>query len=356
MLTAAVLGFALFLSPVQQPVPQPTEPATLLPLKVGGKVLPHVQGHSHQWPGVYFETQAKGPVVSLAFHDFNSNFNVLVDGKPLLIVKKPGATQVNISLPEGSHTVRVEKRSETQYGTGQFLGFVGWPGTPAAPLVRQIEFIGDSLTVGYGNTSPYSDCTPEDIFETTDAQQGFGPIVAKTFNADYQINAFSGLGMVRNYGGFEHPKYRLPMLYPRALFDDPTPAPRNGWAPQVIVIGIGGNDFSTPVKPEEPWKNEAGLQADFEATYIRFVKDVRKANPGAFLILTSPEERDGYSQGTTAVSEALKAGGETKIARLTIPPTVSDGCNGHPNTRDDANIANMFIAWLETHPEVWQGK
>ncbi|EGF90815.1 lipolytic enzyme, G-D-S-L [Asticcacaulis biprosthecium C19] len=355
MLIAALMSLAM-LSPVQQSIPQPTEPAVLLPMKVVGKVLPHAQGYSHQWPGVYFETQAKGPVISLAFQDDNSNFNVVVDGKPLLIVKKPGATQVNISLPEGSHTVRVEKRSETQYATGQFLGFVGWPGTPAAALTRQIEFVGDSLTVGYGNTSPYSDCTPEDIFETTDAQQGFGPIIAKHFTADYQINAFSGLGMVRNYGGFEHPKYRMPMLYPRALFDDPTPAPRDGWMPQVMVIGIGGNDFSTPVAAGEPWKDEAALQADYEKTYVRFVKNLRKTNPDAFLILTSPDERNGYTQGTTAVYEALKADGETKIARLTIPPTVSDGCNGHPNTRDDANIAKMFIAWLEAHPEVWQGK
>ncbi|ESQ87230.1 hypothetical protein ABAC460_20895 [Asticcacaulis sp. AC460] len=335
------------------------QPAGFLPLKVGGKVRHDPQGYSYQWPGVYFETQVSGPGVTLIFNDTANNFNVLVDGRIVMILKKPGFGGTTVSLPQGgTHTVRVEKRSETQYATGQFLGFIAplAQGTPPAPLSRQIEFIGDSLTVGYGNTSPYSDCTAEDIFETTDAQQGFGPIIAKQFKADYQVNAFSGLGMVRNYGGFEHPKYHMPMLYPRALFDEATPAPRDGWAPQVIVIGIGGNDFSTPVAAGEPWKDQAALQADYEKTYIQFVKDVRKANPKAFLILTSPEERGGYTEGTTAVYNALKAGGETKIARLTIPPTVSDGCNGHPNTRDDANIAKMFIAWFESHPEVWQGK
>ena len=42
------------------------------------------------------------------------------------------------------------------------------------------------------------------------------------------------------------------MLYPRALFDDPTPDD-TPWEPQIIVIGIGGNDFSSPIRPDEPW-------------------------------------------------------------------------------------------------------
>ena len=358
MKAAIVIGTALF--GLTTSACQATPDTYPLPVHVGGKVAYDATGYSYQWPGIYFESRFHGTQATVGFDDPNANYNLILDGKLLAIVMKPGKQPVPVIAPtDGDHTLRIEKRSETQYATGHFLGFFvsdKAAALPAPSYAREIEFIGDSLTVGYGNTSQYTQCSPEEIFQTTDAQQGFGPTIAKHYKADYQINAFSGLGMVRNYGGFEHPKYHMPMLYPRAIYDDATPTPRKDWAPQVIVVGIGGNDFSTPVGATEPWKDEAGLLADYEATYVTFIKGVRLDNPDAFLILTSPEERGDYTIGTTAVFEALKAAGETRIARLSIPATDSDGCNGHPNTRDDAKIANMFIAWFDAHPEVWQGK
>ena len=330
-----------------------------LPVHAGGKVAHDEDGYAYQWPGIYFESRFHGTQAAVLFDDPNANYNVILDGKLLEVVMKPGTAMWNVSAVDGDHTLRIEKRSETQYATGRFGGFYVPQKAeilPAPTHAHQIEFIGDSLTVGYGNTSQYTQCSTDEIFQSTDAQEGFGPTVAKHYDADYQINAFSGLGMVRNYGGYEHPKYHMPMLYPRAVFDDPTPAPRQDWAPQVIVIGIGGNDFSTPVKAGEPWADEAALLANYEATYIQFVKDVRAANPQAFLILTSPDGRDGYTNGTTDVYNAIVASGETRIARLTIPPLDATGCNGHPNTRDDQKVAQMFIAWFDAHPEVWAGK
>ncbi|WP_303832380.1 SGNH/GDSL hydrolase family protein [Asticcacaulis taihuensis] len=333
-----------------------------LPMHIGGRVLSDGHGYTYQWPGVYFEAQFTGAGVKLDFDDSANNFDILVDGKPYMVLQKPGKAMISIYLQEGSkHTVRLQKRSETQYATGTFKGF--YPYYPqTTPLefparARQIEFIGDSLTVGYGNTSAFSQCTPEQIFETTDAQQGFGPLTAKHFDADYQINAFSGLGMVRNYDGREHPKYHMPMLYDRAIFDDPTPVNQPDWHPQVIVIGIGGNDFSTPVRPDEPWGNEANLRADYVKTYTAFVKTIRARNPDAFIILATPPDRqEGYTGGTDDVFAAIKATGDTKIDRVTLPELDKIGCNGHPSTRADARVADFYIQYLTDHPQVWQGK
>ncbi|MDV6332710.1 SGNH/GDSL hydrolase family protein [Asticcacaulis sp. 201] len=334
-------------------------PISVLPMHVGGRVRKEKMGYSYQWPGIYFEARFDSPYVNLLFNDDANTFNVLIDGKPLMVVDRPGHTTITIQATgHGPHTVRVEKRSETQYATGQFQGFMAQPSaSPSRLLPRQIEFIGDSLTVGYGNTSAFSQCTTEQIFETTDAQQGFGPVTAKHFNADYQINAFSGLGMVRNYDGREHPKYRMPMLYERAIFDDPTPVRQPDWHPQVVVIGIGGNDFSTDVRPDEPWQNAANLRADYVKTYTAFVKTVRARNPDAWIVLATPQERqEGYIGGTDDVFAALKAAGDTKIDRVSLPELDAIGCNGHPSTRADARVADFYIKYFEAHPQVWQGK
>ena len=337
-----------------------TQPVNMLPVYVGGRVKVENHAYSYQWPAVYFETRFRGPAVTLIFDDSANTFNVLLDDKPYMILNRPGQGSITISAAGGmnaTHRIRVEKRSETQYATGRFFGFIGMPAAPLAARARQIEFIGDSLTVGYGNTSAFAQCTPEEIFETTDSQQGFGPITAKHFDADYQVNAFSGLGMVRNYDGREHPKYHMPMLYDRAIFDDPTPAKQPDWRPQVIVIGIGGNDFSTPVRPDETWGNEANLRADYVKTYTAFVKTIRARNPGAWIILSTPPKREeGYTGGTDDVFAAIKAGGDTRIDRVTLPELDKVGCNGHPSTPADASVADFYIKYLTDHPQVWQGK
>ncbi|HTM82897.1 SGNH/GDSL hydrolase family protein [Asticcacaulis sp.] len=331
-----------------------------LPVHIGGRTTSGSEDNSYQWPAVYFESRFSGTQIEIRFNDENSNFNVVLDDHLIMVVRKPGNKAITIRANDGEHAIRVEKRSETQYATGHFLGF----SVPQKDDVlqpshhpRQIEFIGDSLTVGYGNTSAFSQCTPEEIFETTDSQQGFGPLTAKHFDADYQINAFSGLGMVRNYDGREHPKYHMPMLYDRVLFDDPTPASQPDWHPQVIVIGIGGNDFSTPVRPDEPWGNEANLRADYVKTYTAFVQTIHARNPEAFIILATPPARGaGYSGGTDDVFAAIKAAGDTRIDRVTLPELDKIGCNGHPSTRADAKVADFYIQYLTDHPQVWQGK
>ncbi|MGN6207078.1 GDSL-type esterase/lipase family protein [Asticcacaulis sp.] len=370
---AALIGIPASAAMALSPAVGPYEEG--LPVVIGGKVkrlshpvpqdLPAFDGYAYQWPAVYFEAGFKGPLVLMKFDDSANNFNVLIDGRQVMELKKPGKATITLdNLGEGEHTIRLEKRSETQYATGTFLGFFvpNIHGAPTKqvrlyPHRRQIEFIGDSLTVGYGNTSAFSQCTPEQIFETTNSQQGFGPLTARHFDADYQINAFSGLGMVRNYDGREHPKYHMLMLYDRAIFDDPTPVNQPDWHPQVIVIGIGGNDFSTPVRPDEPWGNEANLRADYVKTYTAFVKTIRARNPGAFIILATPPDRqEGYSGGTDDVFTAIKAAGDTKIDRVTLPELDKIGCNGHPSTRADARVADFYIKYLTDHPQVWQGK
>ncbi len=334
-----------------------------LDMAIGGQTLPVTRGGdkawAYQWPAVYFEARFKGDDVTLAFDDPSNNLNVVVDGRIVAILKKPGKTSYSLhKLGAGAHTIRLEKRSETQYAVGAFKGFfvpARANALPAPAYDREIEFIGDSLTVGYGNTSAYTQCTPDEIFETTDSQQGFGPIIAKHFKAAYQVNAFSGLGMVRNYDGHEHPKYRMPMLYPRAVFDDPTADPAK-WAPQIIVVGIGGNDFSTALHDDEPWKTRDALVADYTKSYVAFVKGLRAQNPTAHLIMASPDpERAEYAQAVKGVFDKVVADGVTRIDLVFIPKTVSNGCNGHPNTRDDAAIAGMYVDFFEAHPNYWQG-
>src|SRR5581483_4115146 len=88
----------------------------------------------------------------------------------------------------------------------------------------------------------------------------------------------------------------LPIAYPYVLFDKKTAYKDATWRPQVLVVELGTNDFSTQLHPQERWRSRDELHADFEATYVRFVKQLRAANPNAFFILMASDGADGEIQ------------------------------------------------------------
>jgi lysophospholipase L1-like esterase len=314
---------------------------------------------THQWPGVYWESRFTGAEVTAEFADPVNILHISIDGKLIDPVTKPGNSGIRISgLSDGPHDIRVEKATESQSVPATFKGFFVPQLENAQPLhiprPRQIEFIGDSYTVGYGNTSSKRQCTKDEIWATTDTQQAFGPLTAKHFNADYQINAFSGRGIVRNYDGFIGDP--LPALYPYALYDGKSEYNDPTWQPQIIMIALGGNDFSTPVHAGEKWHSLEDLRADYIASYVTFVKNLRARHPKASFLLADYGEPEIISD-ITEVIKRLNADGETRIAPFNAGSGFElTGCDYHLNTADDKRISATLIAYIDAHPELWQGK
>ncbi len=323
-----------------------TPPAlTPLPMTIGGRVQPThsispsefgPEQYQYQWPGTYFETAFKGTELFFQVGANHEILHIVVDGKPPLILNKPESGTYRLSgLSNQPHTVSVLVATESQDGPNTFGGFgitTHEKPLPTKIHPRQIEFIGDSHTVGYGNTSPKTECTTDEVWATTDNTQAFGPLTANHYQADYRINAISGRGIVRNYNGFAADT--LPAAYPYLLFDKKQQDTDPNWKPQIIVIALGTNDFSTPLNPGEKWKTRDELHADYEATYLRFLKDLRANNPGAHIILWATEMANGEIESEVKkVADQAKAQGETKLTFLPIDHLTFKGCHSHPSPR-----------------------
>lgn len=335
---------------------------TQLTMDIGGATKADmVDGQTewvYQWPGIYFEGRFRGDSVSLHMDDANNEFDVLVDGQVMMVLKRPGKRVVTLGqLGPGEHTIWLEKRTETQKSTGAFGGFFVVRKEDALiprVLPRRIMFLGDSLTVGYGNTSAYTKCTAEQRFEATDTSQAFAPLVAKHFDAEYEVRAFSGLGLVRNYGGVQYPQYHLPSLWRRAIFDDATSTGVE-WDPQVLVIGIGGNDFSTPVHAGERWKTQEEMTAEYAATYMSFLKELRRLYPRALIVMTWTQDKAAlFTQTAASVFAQAEAAGIGNLDQLVFPTMVRAGCDGHPTVRDDAQVAELLEGVIARHTNAWQ--
>jgi lysophospholipase L1-like esterase len=353
------LATPAFAEPRVSPAPSPSvaqaQAQTPVAAEVVGRAVRRGAGWLHQWPGVYFEAAFQGTTVWFDIGGGDQIVRVLVDGAPLARLNKPLGRYRVEGLEAGPHVARVEIVTESQAAPNLFGGFfLDGQGALMAPkrLDRQIEFIGDSHTVGFGNTSPTRECTREDVWARTDTSQAFGPIVANRFRADYQINAISGRGIVRNYAG--RPGRTLPQAYPYALLETQDVYEGAGWRPDLIVVALGTNDFSTPLAASEPWATREALHADFVEAYTSFVQTLRRRNPDAYLVLWATDIADGEVQAQVQkVVARLRAEGEGRLSYLAIDKLAMTGCAWHPSVDDDRRVATAIIEAVEAQGDVF---
>jgi lysophospholipase L1-like esterase len=318
----------------------------------------------HTWPGTYFEGRFQGTGVGIVLDDAVNDYDVQIDGNAPVTLVRPGRTTHWISdLAAGDHTVRLVKRTESPWSAAQFGGFVAAPGgrllaRPAA-RTRQIEFIGDSWTAGYGNMSAVRDCASSGGGDrNTNADRAFGAVTARTLGADHQTNAWSGMGMVRNYnGGNTGTTFRT--YYDRTLqAADTTVWQRPAWwQPQVVVIGLGINDFSTALNPGEPWADTAALAADYRAAYQGFLDKLRdRYGPGTHLVLTYPDVNTALTASIEQIVQQRTAAGDSAVHALNYGSALGLdllGCDWHPSLRDHGILAGAVTSFVRGLPLNW---
>ncbi|MFZ0099832.1 MAG: lipase, partial [Gemmobacter sp.] len=235
MLIASIAGYSVSQSPAPLALPMPpmiealTDTVQMTPLPAAsvatmprldplviGATEADAQGWQHLWPGVQWRARFSGTGLWLLFDDSVNRYRIEIDGHPVGIVTRPGNQGIALAgLADGAHDITLVKINES-HGPARFGGFFlptgtdGLPPPPPAPML--IEFIGDSDTVGYGNTVVARACTADTVFLTTDISRSFGPRVAAHLGADYRMIARSGIGLVRNYDGSD-PGRTMATLY-----------------------------------------------------------------------------------------------------------------------------------------------
>jgi lysophospholipase L1-like esterase len=335
------------------------EPVGLKPIaaRVSGRVATQPDGTLlRQWPGTYFEAAFKGDQAYFRIGAGEVSLRISVDGGAAVPLVKPAPGLYRVSKFQGraEHLLRVAVASESQEGPTVFGGFlIGADAQPAAlpRRSRQIEFIGDSHTVGYGNTSAKRECTQADVWATTDTQQGVAALVAARYDADFQANAISGRGVVRNYDGF--PADTLPEAYPYALFDKSRKADDTAWQPRVIAISLGTNDFSTPLRAGERWVTREELRADYEASYVRFIEQLLQRTPAAYVVLWIAADEGSEAHSAVArVAEQARRSGHARIGFVPVSGLDRGGCDWHPSAADDRRIADALIRHVDAQG-VW---
>lgn len=249
-------------------------------------------------------------------------------------------------------TVLVVKLSEAAYST---LGITSMDVTcigdiqPTAGSNRLIEFVGDSITCGYG----VDDLDASHHFSTTteDATKTYAYKTAEKLHADYSLVSLSGYGIISGYSGDgkKHAEQQLPLYYDYmgnsggAYLGDFVPQETKWeftkYQPDVVVINLGTNDNSYV-------KNDAAKKEEYTMAYVEFIKQIRTKNPEATIVCTlGIMGAELYPCIEDAVIRYVKDSGDAKVHTMQFATqNMADGiaADWHPSEKTHEKAAEKL--------------
>ena len=252
-------------------------------------------GAEFSYTGKKLDITIKGDSIAQSGNDGNrARVAVYVDGERTAdaMIDAPEVTlNAFESSEEKTVNVQVIKLSECamsccgimplQLGEGESIA-------PAEAKERRIEFIGDSITCGYG----VDDEVKEHSFQTKteDVTKAYAYKTAMALDADYSMFSVSGYGIISGYTTGNTPvtaqtipQYYNSLGFSYGSFDGKTPQSLDwdfeSFKPQVVVINLGTNDASYT-------KSNKNGKDEYKQGYIDFLKQVREKNPDAEIFCT----------------------------------------------------------------------
>ncbi|HVD99105.1 MAG TPA: SGNH/GDSL hydrolase family protein [Cytophagaceae bacterium] len=285
---------------------------------------------------------------------FKNYYTVVTDqGKPQTYAVANDDDHIKIrGLGKGIHEVSIYKKTEALVGEGFFEGVEIEKDKkllPASVSSRKMEFIGNSITCGYGNEGDSKDCTFSP--ETENGYLAYGALTARKLGADYTIVAYSGKGMYRNVDG--KTSETMSLIYDR-IFPDSTGSVKwnyKKWQPDVIVLNLGTNDFVKGIPDSITFVN----------TYVNFLKRLKLYYPSSTIIcLDGPMVTDAYPAGSMhltklrnyilASKRKFDAGGTQKIYTFSVTSTQPNefGCDWHPNLKRHEKMSDELSKYIRT--------
>ena len=289
--------------------------------------------------GVYMTIKFKGPSFILDITDEqrwgkNQNYiTYIIDNNPPVRIKtrgKKNRLELATNLSNENHTIVICKETEAEIGYIQINGVLcDKLLTPASPLKRKIEFIGNSITCGMGADEKVVPCNTGEWYDQHSAYNAYGPLVARSLNAQWQLTSQSGIGLQHSCC---NKKTIMPQVFDKInVSTDSITWDFSKYTPNLVTVCLGQND---------------GIQdmAEFTANYIKFIQQVRSAYPKAtVLLLNSPMANDELKQfiakAISSVKDQLNKLGDDKVYTFSFSKQYISGCGSHPNLADHQEIA-----------------
>ena len=233
---------------------------------------------------------------------------------------------------EGEHHIRVLKQmNSTAPCTFKSVTVNGHLNEAPADKEYLIEFLGDSITCGYGNLGNTTTGSVAGSAEYTDGTQAYSFLTAELLGADASILGCSGVGIDQGWTSFPVRDFMDKASYYR---DQTLVYTDNSRAPDVVVINLGTNDQSRG-STEETFK--AGVREIIEYFRTFYGKDMP-------IVWVHGMMNNGCIDWARAVIDEL--GGESAGIYTVELIHNNTGGNGHPNLASHKTAAQQLADFI----------
>mmetsp|Transcript_7824 Transcript_7824/g.13185 ORF Transcript_7824/g.13185 Transcript_7824/m.13185 type:complete len:387 (+) Transcript_7824:29-1189(+) len=262
------------------------------------------------------------------------------------------------SLDSSLDEVYVVKLTEGTYSDNQGeLALTGYSLSASARIVPQqvavnvpkscrnpnnlnLLIIGDSVTAAYG-VDGVEPCTYS--ADTQNFLHSYAFLTAQEVGAELTTLAWSGKGVVRNYGDPNPTSTNpMPIYYNRTLAPLSTEAePSNYWdpsrySPDVVLVMLGTNDYSTTPNPSDE---------DFTNGLVDFITLIVKDYPSTLVGAMCSPSNQGNQCANIENATTITSVPYVRMDRdLYVSP---NGCDGHPSIETQRNIADVVIPFVQ---------
>ena len=357
---SAISTFAIVTVPIKGTIISPADPN----IQYAGRIsFTNPERPAWNFPGIQIMAVFEGTSLKMMAKPQSGYFMAQIDqAEPFKVAfrgERDSVVTLATALPEGRHLVRLMYVIEGYELYPEFWGFVldkGRQLVEAPPFPsRKIEFIGNSITCGYGNEG----LKKEEHFDyaTENHYYSYASITARNLEAQHWVVARSGIGAYRNYGEPKtgSPESCMPVQYEYTGYAWKQDLRKEAsflsekwdfsrYQPDVVCINLGTNDLST---------NNYDLSL-LKQGYRKLLKMVRQHNPNAKIVfltgsmLYNQELKEAIQILDEIADEARKAG-DKEVYRFDMPHIDGEeffGNDYHPNIYQDEKMAGELTAYL----------
>lgn len=287
--------------------------------------------------------------------DFQAWIGVFVNGEETKrIALEAGAVRYLLWESGQAENVKISlvKMSENQYAYASIRKFFMEEGAIVRKTEgkqKKIQFIGDSITCGFGNEG-----NPGDSFTTgtENPLKAYAALTAEKLDAEATLLAWSGIGIISSYvdPDVEVPNtgVLVPMVYPYA---DYSLQCRMGWEKQeydfssddcnLIVINLGTNDSSYT-------RGYAERKEAFKTAYRDFVRYLCDKYENVPVVCTAGSMNHLLDYEIMSAAEEIAAEGKAVYYMEFAPqkPEDGEGAVGHPSLIRHEKMAEQLASWI----------
>ena len=357
----------------QSPAPRTASPRTLAPTSsriitpadtciqyVGRISLQHPERPLFNYPGAQINVAFEGTWLRMLCKPQSGFFMVQIDdSEPFKVSftgRRDSVVTLCTALPEGRHTARLMYCIEGWDLKPEFRGFItdGHLIAPPALPQRRIEFIGNSITCGYGNEA--NNQNEHYSYETQNHYYSYAQIAARQLGAVASVCARSGIGAYRNYNGPRTgtPDNRMDVQYEYTMYAEKSGFRSEGGAmnerwdfarfrPDVVCMNLGTNDLST---------NNYDTRL-LKQGYQKLLGMIRQHNPQAKIVLLTGTMLQGKElqicrQLLDEVTDEAHQRGDAEVYRFDMSPqgALGYGADWHPSLAQHQKMADELTAYL----------